>query len=76
MHCSVQCDQCKSLFLIVLATLQIGGMRSYGMTDEVKEKVQTLLQYKWAKAIWEAKEQNVQKAYSGWLHDRSFPLPA
>lgn len=56
--------------------VQIDGMKSYGVTDEVKKKVQTLMPYEWARAVWEAKEPGVQKAYSSWLHERSFPLAA
>lgn len=48
-------------------------MKSYGMTDEVKQKAQTLLGYSWAKAIWENKNQTAKKEYDEWVHHRTFP---
>lgn len=56
-----------------MCSAQIGGMRSYGINAEVEQKVQTLLHYKWARAVWEAEMPNAQKAYNDWVHHRSFP---
>lgn len=53
--------------------LQLGGMKSYGMTDEVKQKAQMLLGYSWAKAIWENKNLTAKKEYDDWVHHRTFP---
>ena len=53
--------------------LQLGGMKSYGMTDELKQKAQTLLGYSWAKAICETKNQTAKKEYDEWVHHRTFP---